>query len=109
MCLLDLTILIMCGNCGKSSFVEIGRSYYLFSEIQASGVKVDPSCKNAYDLLHNKHQHSYIIFKVGIKKKAKDEKDENKLNIFRLTRMIPLSLSRKSERKVHHTLNSSRR
>ncbi|PIC25545.1 hypothetical protein B9Z55_018434 [Caenorhabditis nigoni] len=30
----------------------------------ASGVKVDPSCKNAYDLLHNKHQHSYIIFKI---------------------------------------------
>ncbi|EYC15811.1 hypothetical protein Y032_0035g2971 [Ancylostoma ceylanicum] len=30
----------------------------------ASGVKIDPSCKNAYDLLHNKHQHSYIIFKI---------------------------------------------
>ncbi|CAP26862.2 Protein CBR-UNC-60 [Caenorhabditis briggsae] len=33
-------------------------------QFQASGVKVDPSCKNAYDLLHNKHQHSYIIFKI---------------------------------------------
>ena len=30
----------------------------------ASGVKIDASCKNAYDLLHNKHQHSYIIFKI---------------------------------------------
>ncbi|ETN68631.1 Cofilin/tropomyosin-type actin-binding protein [Necator americanus] len=32
--------------------------------LPASGVKVDPSCKNAYDLLHNKHQHSFIIFKI---------------------------------------------
>uniref|UniRef100_A0A0K0CZS1 ADF-H domain-containing protein n=1 Tax=Angiostrongylus cantonensis TaxID=6313 RepID=A0A0K0CZS1_ANGCA len=33
-------------------------------QFQASGVKIDPSCKNAYDMLHNKHQHSYIIFKI---------------------------------------------
>ncbi|KJH53623.1 Cofilin/tropomyosin-type actin-binding protein [Dictyocaulus viviparus] len=32
--------------------------------LYASGVKIDPSCKNAYDMLHNKHQHSYIIFKI---------------------------------------------
>ena len=31
---------------------------------QASGVKVDPSCKNAYEELHSKHKHAYIIFKV---------------------------------------------
>ncbi|RCN39114.1 Cofilin/tropomyosin-type actin-binding protein [Ancylostoma caninum] len=34
------------------------------ADSRASGVKIDPSCKNAYDLLHNKHQHSYIIFKI---------------------------------------------
>ncbi|CAI4225164.1 unnamed protein product [Auanema sp. JU1783] len=31
----------------------------------ASGVKIDASCKTAYDALHNKHQHSFIIFKIG--------------------------------------------
>ncbi|KAL6743565.1 hypothetical protein Aduo_016591 [Ancylostoma duodenale] len=39
-------------------------NFRLNGVIQASGVKIDPSCKNAYDLLHNKHQHSYIIFKI---------------------------------------------
>ncbi len=32
---------------------------------QASGVKVDSSCKKAYDDLHNKHLHSYIIFRIS--------------------------------------------
>ncbi|VDO92704.1 unnamed protein product [Heligmosomoides polygyrus] len=36
----------------------------VFLQLYASGVKIDPSCKNAYDMLHNKHQHSYIIFKI---------------------------------------------
>ncbi|KAK0408337.1 hypothetical protein QR680_003894 [Steinernema hermaphroditum] len=31
----------------------------------ASGVKVDASCKTAYDALHNKHMHSYIIFRIS--------------------------------------------
>ena len=31
----------------------------------ASGVKVDSSCKTAFDDLFNKHKHSYIIFKIG--------------------------------------------
>lgn len=28
-------------------------------------MKVDPACKTAYDELHNKHQHSYIIFRIS--------------------------------------------
>ncbi|KAK0408338.1 hypothetical protein QR680_003894 [Steinernema hermaphroditum] len=32
---------------------------------KASGVKVDASCKTAYDALHNKHMHSYIIFRIS--------------------------------------------
>jgi len=31
----------------------------------ASGVKVDASCKQAFDDLHNKHQHAYIIFRIS--------------------------------------------
>uniref|UniRef100_A0A0N4Z3H9 ADF-H domain-containing protein n=1 Tax=Parastrongyloides trichosuri TaxID=131310 RepID=A0A0N4Z3H9_PARTI len=31
----------------------------------ASGVKVDSACKNAYDELHNKHMHAYLIFKIS--------------------------------------------
>ncbi|CAG9534289.1 unnamed protein product [Cercopithifilaria johnstoni] len=31
----------------------------------ASGVKVDAGCKKAYDELHQKHQHSYIIFRIS--------------------------------------------
>uniref|UniRef100_A0AC35U1T1 ADF-H domain-containing protein n=1 Tax=Rhabditophanes sp. KR3021 TaxID=114890 RepID=A0AC35U1T1_9BILA len=31
----------------------------------ASGVKVDSFCKNAYDELHNKHLHAYLIFKIS--------------------------------------------
>ncbi|KAI6230190.1 Actin-depolymerizing factor 2, isoform c [Aphelenchoides fujianensis] len=31
----------------------------------ASGVKVDPGCKQAYDDLHGKHLHSYIIFRIS--------------------------------------------
>lgn len=42
-------------------------SSYYGGGFQASGVKIDASCKNAYDMLHNKHQHSYIIFKVIFK------------------------------------------
>uniref|UniRef100_A0A1I8EUG7 ADF-H domain-containing protein n=1 Tax=Wuchereria bancrofti TaxID=6293 RepID=A0A1I8EUG7_WUCBA len=34
-------------------------------QFQASGVKVDASCKKAYDELHQKHQHSYIIFRIS--------------------------------------------
>lgn len=33
--------------------------------LQASGVKVDAGCKKAYDELHQKHQHSYIIFRIS--------------------------------------------
>jgi cofilin len=31
----------------------------------ASGVKVDAACKQAYDDLHGKHLHSYIIFRIS--------------------------------------------
>ncbi|KAL7075993.1 hypothetical protein ACQ4LE_004491 [Meloidogyne hapla] len=31
----------------------------------ASGVKVDSVCKQAYDDLHNKHLHSYLIFRIS--------------------------------------------
>ncbi|TKR69906.1 hypothetical protein L596_021997 [Steinernema carpocapsae] len=31
----------------------------------ASGVKIDAGCKTAYDELHNKHLHSYIIFRIS--------------------------------------------
>jgi len=31
----------------------------------ASGVKVDGACKQAYDDLHQKHQHSYLIFRIS--------------------------------------------
>ncbi|KAH7721563.1 uncoordinated protein 60 [Aphelenchoides avenae] len=31
----------------------------------ASGVKVDPTVKQAYDDLHNKHLHSYLIFRIS--------------------------------------------
>ena len=31
----------------------------------ASGVKVDAACKQAYDDLHNKHLHGYIIFRIS--------------------------------------------
>ncbi|VDN60789.1 unnamed protein product [Dracunculus medinensis] len=36
-----------------------------FISFQASGVKIDASCKKAYDDLHNKHLHSYIIFRIS--------------------------------------------
>ncbi|GMS78334.1 hypothetical protein PENTCL1PPCAC_509, partial [Pristionchus entomophagus] len=32
---------------------------------QASGVKIDANCKNVYELLHSKHAHAYIIFKIS--------------------------------------------
>lgn len=28
-------------------------------------MKIDASCKKAYDDLHNKHLHSYIIFRIS--------------------------------------------
>ncbi|CEF69569.1 Actin-depolymerising factor homology domain-containing protein [Strongyloides ratti] len=31
----------------------------------ASGVKVDSAVKTVYDELHNKHMHSYIIFRIS--------------------------------------------
>jgi|UniRef100_A0AC35FQT2 cofilin len=31
----------------------------------ASGVKIDAACKQAYDDLHNKHLHSYLIFRIS--------------------------------------------
>lgn len=31
----------------------------------ASGVKVGPECKTAFDELHNKHQHSFLIFRIS--------------------------------------------
>lgn len=31
----------------------------------ASGVKVDPGCKQAYDDMHQKHAHSFIIFRIS--------------------------------------------
>jgi len=34
-------------------------------KIQASGVKVDGACKQAYDDLHQKHLHSYLIFRIS--------------------------------------------
>lgn len=34
-------------------------------KIQASGVKVDGACKQAYDDLHQKHQHAYLIFRIS--------------------------------------------
>ncbi|VDK27375.1 unnamed protein product [Anisakis simplex] len=32
---------------------------------KASGVKVDASCKKAYDDLHNRHLHAFIIFRIS--------------------------------------------
>ena len=28
-------------------------------------MKVDAACKQAYDDLHNKHQHAYIVFRIS--------------------------------------------
>ncbi|VDD96764.1 unnamed protein product [Enterobius vermicularis] len=37
----------------------------MLGEWQASGVKIDSSCKQAYDDLHNRHLHSFIIFRIS--------------------------------------------
>lgn len=61
-------------QCSFSPLVELEfvllmiRQQYVvcfFFFLQASGVKVDASCKKAYDELHQKHQHSYIIFRIS--------------------------------------------
>ncbi|KIH47443.1 Cofilin/tropomyosin-type actin-binding protein, partial [Ancylostoma duodenale] len=58
-------IQLFCSSSSQNYYAIAVRYNSLLNEvIQASGVKIDPSCKNAYDLLHNKHQHSYIIFKI---------------------------------------------